>query len=77
MRPHANMQDADILQEFLVESAENLARLDREMVELEGCPVFEHGLLSDLEPAWKHPPAAAAPKPAPATPIHPAISGSP
>ena len=32
------MQDDDILQEFLIESAENLARLDHEMVELEGCP---------------------------------------
>jgi two-component system chemotaxis sensor kinase CheA len=32
------MQDADILQEFLIESAENLARLDHEMVELERRP---------------------------------------
>ena len=32
------MQDDDILQEFLIESAENLARLDHEMVELERCP---------------------------------------
>jgi two-component system chemotaxis sensor kinase CheA len=32
------MQDADILQEFLIESAENLARLDHEMVELERSP---------------------------------------
>ncbi len=32
------MDDPDILQEFLIESAENLARLDHEMVELERCP---------------------------------------
>jgi two-component system chemotaxis sensor kinase CheA len=32
------MEDNDILQEFLIESAENLARLDHEMVELERCP---------------------------------------
>ena len=32
------MQDPDILQEFLIESAENLARLDHEMVELERRP---------------------------------------
>ena len=32
------MQDFDILQEFLIESAENLSRLDHEMVELERCP---------------------------------------
>jgi len=32
------MQDREIIQEFLVESAENLERLDREMVELERRP---------------------------------------
>ena len=32
------MQDLDILQEFLIESAENLSRLDHEMVELERRP---------------------------------------
>ena len=32
------MQDSDILQEFLIESAENLSRLDHEMVELERSP---------------------------------------
>ena len=32
------MQDADILHEFLIESAENLTRLDHEMVELERRP---------------------------------------
>ena len=32
------MQDPDILQEFLIESAENLTRLDHEMVELERRP---------------------------------------
>ena len=32
------MQDSDILQEFLIESAENLSRLDHEMVELERRP---------------------------------------
>ncbi len=32
------MQDPDILQEFLIESAENLERLDHEMVELERRP---------------------------------------
>jgi two-component system chemotaxis sensor kinase CheA len=141
------MQDLDILQEFLIESAENLSRLDHEMVELERCPqdrdllasifrtihtikgtcgffgyqrleaiahiaenilnelrngtrdldtplaslllaaidaikkilasieadqtegeVFEGGLLSDLELAWKHPEQTAPQPPAPAAP---------
>src|SRR6476646_3167243 len=34
----ADMNDADIVQEFLIESSENLARLDHEMVELERRP---------------------------------------
>ena len=38
MYPQANMQDSDILQEFLIESGENLSRLDHEMVELERHP---------------------------------------
>ena len=40
------MQDADILQEFLNESAENLARLDHEMVELEQNPLDRELLAS-------------------------------
>ncbi len=40
-------QPQDLIQEFLVESYENLARLDREMVELEGSP-HESGLLDSI-----------------------------
>jgi two-component system chemotaxis sensor kinase CheA len=41
------MSDLDIVREFLVESAENLDRLDRNLVELEKRP--EHGeLLADI-----------------------------
>src|SRR6202030_4876547 len=32
------MQDQDVIREFLVESHENLSRLDRELVELEKTP---------------------------------------
>jgi two-component system chemotaxis sensor kinase CheA len=41
------MQDADILQEFLIESAENLTRLDHEMVELERRPL-DRDLLASI-----------------------------
>jgi two-component system chemotaxis sensor kinase CheA len=41
------MQDLDILQEFLIESAENLSRLDHEMVELERRPQ-DHDLLASI-----------------------------
>jgi two-component system chemotaxis sensor kinase CheA len=41
------MQDLDILQEFLIESAENLSRLDHEMVELERYPQ-DHDLLASI-----------------------------
>ena len=32
------MEESDLVQEFLIESAENLSRLDHEMVELERRP---------------------------------------
>src|SRR6202011_4288143 len=40
-KPHGRrrkMEDLDIIKEFIIESSENLSRLDREMVELEKRP---------------------------------------
>lgn len=44
------IEDDDILQEFLIESSENLGRLDQEMVELEQHPDLIAGNLKPLLP---------------------------
>jgi hypothetical protein len=70
------MQDADILQEFLVESAENLARLDHEMVELERCPQDRELLASIFRTIIPCACAATHSASACISPIQPGFSGS-